>query len=216
MSLVVIRKSDYMIPNEVNIVLSNIWPMLLLFVIVLFSMRIIDVIINKNKLILYRDLYLLSFILYMLLLFELVTTTDFESYSNNFIPFKEIMRYSYTSKLFFKNVLGNVLLFVPFGYFVNKILKNKKMIVAVFITLITSLSIELIQINIGRSFDIDDIILNLLGGIVGYLFYRLLEYIKEIIPNWLKKEWIYNILWILILILGSIIILDYYNVLEVL
>ena len=46
----------------------------------------------------------LMFILYMFLLFELVTSTDFESYSNNFIPFKEIMRYNYTSKLFYKNV----------------------------------------------------------------------------------------------------------------
>ena len=61
----------------------------------------------------------------MFLLFELVTSTDFESYSNNFIPFKEIMRYNLDSKLFFKNVIGNVLLFVPFGYFVNSIINNK-------------------------------------------------------------------------------------------
>lgn len=205
-----------MIPNEVNIVLKDIWPMLLLFVIVLVTTRIIDIIINKKKLVLYKDLYFLSFILYMFLLFELVTSTDFESYSNNFIPFKEIMRYSYTSKLFFKNVLGNVLLFVPFGYFVNKILKNNKMIISIFIALITSSSIELIQMNIGRSFDIDDIILNIIGGIIGYLLYRILDFIKDKLPDFLKKEWLYNILWFIILILGSLIILDYYNILEVL
>ena len=45
----IIRKSDYMIPNEVNIVLKDIWPMLLLFVIVLFTIRIIDIIINFGK-----------------------------------------------------------------------------------------------------------------------------------------------------------------------
>lgn len=205
-----------MIPNEVNIVLREIWPMLLLFIIVIFTMRIVDVIINKKKLVLYKDLYLLSFILYMFLLFELVTSTDFESYSNNFIPLKEIMRYSYTSKLFFKNVLGNVLLFVPFGYFANNILKNKKIIVAMFITLITSSSIEIIQMNIGRSFDIDDIILNLIGGIIGYLIYKLLFVIKDVLPEWLKKEWIYNILWILILVCGSVFLLNYYGILEVL
>ena len=205
-----------MIPNEVNVVLKDIWPMLLLFIIVIISMRIIDIIINKKKLVLYKDLYFLSFVLYMFLLFELVTSTDFESYSNNFIPLKEIMRYSYTSKLFFKNVLGNVLLFVPFGYFVNKILKNKSMIVATFITLITSTSIEIIQMNIGRSFDIDDIILNLIGGLIGYLVYKFLNYIKGVLPECLKKEWIYNILWILILILGSLIILNHYGLLEVL
>ena len=204
-----------MIPNEVNVVLKDIWPMLLLFIIVIFTMRIIDIIINRKKLVLYKDLYFLTFILYMFLLFELVTSTDFESYSNNFIPFKEIMRYSYTSKLFFKNVLGNVLLFIPFGYFSNKIIKNRKIILAIITTIITSSSIEIIQMNIGRSFDIDDIILNLIGGIIGYLLYKLLFNIKENLPEVLKKDWIYNIIWILILVGGSIFLLDYYSIWEV-
>ena len=204
-----------MIPNEVNIVLSDIWPMLLLFIIVLFTMRIVDIIINKKRFILYKDLSMLIFILYMFLLFELVTSTDFESYSNNFIPLKEILRYNYTSKLFYKNVLGNMLLFVPFGYFVNYILKNRKFIIGTFLTLITSLSIELIQMNIGRSFDIDDIILNIIGGIAGYTIYVVLYNIKEKLPKLLRKEWIYNILWILILILGTLFLLNYYGLLEV-
>ena len=204
-----------MIPNEVNIVLNDIWPMLLLFIIVLFTMRIVDIIINKKRFVLYKDLSMLIFILYMFLLFELVTSTDFESYSNNFIPLKEILRYNYTSKLFYKNVLGNMLLFVPFGYFVNYILKKRKFIIGTTLTLITSLSIELIQMNIGRSFDIDDIILNIIGGIVGYTIYVTLFNIKEKLPNILRKEWIYNILWILILILGTLFLLNYYGLLEV-
>lgn len=204
-----------MIPNEVNIVLKEIWPMLLLFVIVLFTMRIVDIIINKKRFVLYKDLSMLIFILYMFLLFELVTSTDFESYSNNFIPLKEIMRYNFTSKLFYKNVLGNMLLFVPFGYFVNYILKNRKFIIGTTLTLITSLSIELIQMNIGRSFDIDDIILNIIGGITGYTIYVILYNIKEKLPNILRKEWVYNILWILILILGILFLLNYYGLLEV-
>ena len=205
-----------MIPNEVDVVLSDIWPMLLLFIIVISTMRILDVIINKKKFVLYKDLFFLMFILYMFLLFELVTSTDFESYSNNFIPFKEIMRYNYTSKLFYKNVLGNVLLFVPFGYFVNKVLKNKQVLIAIFTTLITSLSIEIIQMNIGRSFDIDDIMLNLIGGVIGYLIYKFLDYIKEKLPSYLKKEWIYNILWILILVVSGLFLLNYYGIMEVL
>lgn len=204
-----------MIPNEVNIVLSDIWPMLLLFIIVLFTMRIVDIIINKKRFVLYKDLSMLIFILYMFLLFELVTSTDFESYSNNFVPLKEIMRYNYTSKLFYKNVLGNMLLFVPFGYFVNYILKNRKFIIGTFLTLITSLSIELIQMNIGRSFDIDDIILNIIGGIVGYIIYVILYNIKEKLPKLLRNEWVYNFLWILILILGTLFLLNYYGLLEV-
>jgi len=203
-----------MIPNEVNIVLNEIWPMLLLFIIVLFTIRLVDIILNKKKLVLYKDLYLLSFILYMFLLFELVTSTDFESFSNNFIPFKEIMRYTLTSKLFFKNVIGNVLMFIPFGYFVNNILKNRKFYISIILTFITSLSIEIIQMFIGRSFDIDDIILNIIGGLLGYLLYRILNLIKDVLPNCLKKEWIYNILWLLIIICCSLFLLNYYGVIK--
>ena len=132
-----LERRKFMIPNEVNIVLKDIWPMLLLFIIVLFTIRIFDIIINKKEWIFYKDLIYLIFIIYIFLLFELVTTTDFESYSNNFIPFKEILRYKTTSNLFYKNVLGNVLLFIPFGYFVNNILKNKKLIICIIVTLIT-------------------------------------------------------------------------------
>lgn len=205
-----------MIPSEVNVVLKDIWPMLLLFSIVLFTIRIVDVIINKKDFSLYKDLFFFAFILYMFLLFELVTSTDFESYSNNFIPFKEIMRYNLTSNLFYKNVLGNVLLFVPFGYFVSSILKNKRLFISMLITVITSTSIEVIQMNIGRSFDIDDIILNLSGGIIGYFIYKFIDYIGDKVPLCLKKEWIYNILWIILIICATLFLLDYYNILEVL
>ena len=205
-----------MIPNEVNVVLKDIWPMLLLFVIVVFTLRIIDIITNNKKVPIYKDIRLLIFVLYMLLLFELVTSTDFESYSNNFIPFKEILRYSLTSKLFYKNVLGNVLLFIPFGYFVNTIIKNKKIIISIIITLITSLSIEVIQMKIGRSFDIDDIMLNILGGVIGYYIFKLLNHIEEKLPKVLRKEWIYSLVWIILFILGLLFLLDYYNIWEVL
>ena len=205
-----------MIPNEVNIVLKDIWPMLLLFIIVVFTMRIIDIIINNKKVPVYKDLRMLVFILYMFLLFELVTTTDFESYSNNFIPFKEILRYSFSSPLFYKNVLGNVLLFIPFGYFVNITLKNKRLWVSIIITIITSLSIELIQMNIGRSFDIDDIMLNLVGGLFGYYIYIFLNCINDKLPKILKKEWIYSLLWVIILICGILFLFDYYGLWEVL
>ena len=205
-----------MIPSEVNVVLKDIWPMLLLFSIVLFTIRIFDIIVNKKEFVLYKDLITFTFLLYLFLLFELVTSTDFESYSNNFIPFKEIMRYDFNSGLFFKNVIGNVLLFVPFGYFINALLKSKRFNICFFLTFITSFSIEVIQMNIGRSFDIDDIILNVIGGMVGYLFYRFIYHIGDKVPSFLKKEWIYNILWIILVICGVLFLLDYYNILEVL
>ena len=44
---------------------------------------------------------------------------------------------------------------------------------------IVSLSIELIQSIIGRVFDVDDIILNCLGAVWGYLFYLIVEAIRR-------------------------------------
>ena len=42
-------------------------------------------------------------------------------------------------------------------------------------TLGISVIIELIQLKIGRAFDIDDIILNIVGGILGYFLYRIVD-----------------------------------------
>ena len=204
-----------MIPTKAINLLIELWPMLTLFLIVLITLRLVYLKVNHKKFILYKELLSLSFIIYILLLFELVTSTDFESYSNNFIPFKEMFRYSLTSKLFYRNVIGNILLFVPFGYFVSYYCKLPSVKYNLLITIITSTSIETIQSAIGRSFDIDDIMLNLVGGLLGCLIYKFLDYIKEKLPNCLRKTWIYNVLWILILLFSSLFLLNYYGILEV-
>ena len=188
-----------MIPNEVNIVLKDIWPMLLLFIIVIVTIRVMDIILNKKKFVLYKDLFMLMFILYMFLLFELVTSTDFESYSNNFIPFKEIMRYKFMSKMFIYNVLGNILIFVPFGYFISRYVKPKKILPIIVDALITSVTVETVQLKIGRSFDIDDIILNIAGAIIGYFVYIAFAAIYKHLPKILQKDFIYDVISLIIL-----------------
>ena len=75
-----------MIPTKAINLLIELWPMLALFLIVLITLRLVYLKVNHKKFILYKELLSLSFIIYILLLFELVTSTDFESYSNNFIP----------------------------------------------------------------------------------------------------------------------------------
>ena len=44
---------------------------------------------------------------------------------------------------------------------------------------------------------------------------KFLDYIKEKLPNCLRKTWIYNVLWILILLFSSLFLLNYYGILEV-
>ena len=191
--------------------------MVFLFTIVISIIRITSLIYAKEKIIIYKELKTLVAIIYIFSLFYLVTTTDFESYSNNFIPFKEMTRYHLSSKLFFRNVIGNIIIFMPFGYLVTDMIMEKAhkchFLIPTTITFITSLIIEIIQMNIGRSFDIDDIILNFVGGLLGYLIFVTIHAIFKHIKNENKLNLIKAILicgLILIVILLFYVIGVYY------
>ena len=99
--------------------LAASWPMLTLFVVILAVMRISQIIINKEKITFYKEFYDLLTIIYILLLYQMLLSTENASSGINIIPFKEITRYELGSTLFFYNVIGNIALFVPFGYFMS-------------------------------------------------------------------------------------------------
>ena len=119
----------------------------------------------------------------------------------NFTPFKEMTRYSIGSKAFFYNVIGNIVLFIPFGYFVSDYLKAKKIHHILIPSVLISLTAELIQYKIGRAFDIDDIILNFLGAILGFMCYISMRAIKNHLPKILQNNIFYNILAIIVIII---------------
>lgn len=188
--------------NTIQGVLSLTWPMLVISSVVLISFRLAYLTKTKEKIYIYKELLMFSFILYTLCLFQIVTFQDDVSWSsNNFIPFKEILRYNMGSRLFFKNVIGNMILFLPFGFFTSLYLKEEKAKLPILIILVTSFSIELVQMIIGRVFDIDDIILNLLGGYLGFLLYYFLKKIWDKMPSFLKSDWVLNVVSIVILII---------------
>ena len=174
-----------MIPTKVYKILLDVLPMVILFSIVMILLRVVSSIYAKEKIDIRKDGKNLLYIIYCFCLFVLVTNTDFESYSNNFIPFKEILRYQFNSKLFIRNVIGNMIIFLPFGYLITDMIQTKVNKCNIFITgiisLITSTSIEVIQMFIGRSFDIDDIILNLAGALVGYIIYKISHFILKLV-----------------------------------
>ncbi len=131
-----------------------------------------------------RILYLILFIAYLILLFYLLffsekmgRTIETEQYRYNLTLFREIRRfYSIRNKypkMFFINIVGNVAAFMPFGYLVPR-LKQKK--TNVFFTALfsfeLSLCVELLQLVFKLGcFDVDDLLLNMVGGILGYLIY---------------------------------------------
>ena len=198
------------IRDKIHDAISMTMPMIIVSVVVLILLRIIYLIKNKQKIVLYKDLTYLAFVIYLLSLFQIVTLQDAVSWStNNFIPLKEITRYNIGSDLFIKNVIGNILLFVPFGFFISYILKSKRWFEPFILTLICSCTIEFVQLSIGRVFDVDDILLNLIGGVIGYLIYKLIRYISSKLPNFLKNVYFLDFLSIIIVIaiIGLIILL---------
>lgn len=178
--------------------LDTTWPMLVISVIIATVLRITYLVINGKKFVLYEELLKLFFIVYILCLFQIVTAQDISFGGINIIPFKEIFRYEAGTYLFYKNILGNVLLFLPFGFFVAYFVKVDKPFVMILLSLLVSLSIETTQLAIGRVFDVDDVILNVLGGFLGFTLYK---FFIQIFPERFKRTWVLNIIIILLIII---------------
>lgn len=188
-------------------IIYNIWPMILIITVILVSLRIVYFNQTKQKIILYEELLKYSFIIYVISLFYVVTFQDVSWSTSNFIPFKEMFRYKLFSSLFFKNVIGNMLMFLPFGFFASYFLKLKKSRIIFFLSLIVSITIETTQLIIGRVFDVDDIMLNIIGGLIGYFIYRILHNIKDKLPPLLKNNYFYNI--IIVIFIGAVMLYLY-------
>lgn len=176
-------------------VMEFTWPMIVICLLIVSSLRITDMIKNKKEFILHKELLILFFMIYILCLFQVVTFEDTSLMisGNNFVPFKEIMRYEIGTKLFFKNVLGNLAMFIPYGFFASLCLKLDKKYQSFLLIAFASVSIETTQLLIGRVFDVDDIILNIIGGMIGYFIYRLLDKIGDSLPKVFKSNWFLNI-----------------------
>ncbi len=74
----------------------------------------------------------------------------------------------FTNKIVFLNLIGNLLLYFPFGIILKK--KGTNIIVSILLMIIVIVSMELLQYITKRGiFDYIDIILNLLGSLIGYM-----------------------------------------------
>ena len=206
------KKVMLVIPKAAIDIIVDLWPILFLCIITTICLKVAYSLANHTKLELYKEMINLVFIAYVIMLFSLVTATDFSSFSNNFVPFKEIFRYSFNSKLFYRNVIGNVAIFVPFGYYVNYYCKSKNIIYSLLITLIVSTTIETIQLALGRSFDIDDIILNVIGGIIGYVIYKLMDKLFAKYSDKYRNNLLLNFICVIVIIILALIILNLYGV----
>ncbi len=186
-----------------NTIISS-WPLIVMVVITLSIIRYLYFKNSRQKMHLHKELMNLIFLIYIFLLFSFLSQTDVNSLKGfNLIPFREMLRYDLGSNLFNFNIIGNIIVFVPLGFFIGYYAKTKKIISTVIATFLISLSVEFIQYFIGRTFDVDDIILNVVGSFIGYIFYLVLYGFNKTLPGFLQKDGLYALL--CIIIIGSLL-----------
>lgn len=160
----------------------------LLYIVIIFTLTLFDEIYGRQgfKLISWNK--------------DLLET--YFKYSFNIIPFSTIKLYIngfingiVSSKVFFNNIFGNILAFMPFSIFIPLIFKKVDKYYKLLLIMIPIIVIiELMQfITISGSCDIDDLILNILGitimyfvskikpinGLINKIFYLGVENEKE-------------------------------------
>lgn len=102
--------------------------------------------------------------------------------SVNLIPLKEIGGYLFeanvSANLALTNVLGNIVIFVPLGLLLQLLRPKQPKLRTVGIVFLISVAVESAQFILGLgSTDVDDVILNTLGGILGVFIYALLLFV---------------------------------------
>ena len=103
-----------------------------------------------------------------------------DEYRYNLVLFKEINRfYTYGWQITIMNLAGNVAFFMPFGFLLPSMSREKIVNNFVSVTLLTmvfSMLIETAQLvlKVG-AFDVDDIFLNTVGGLLGYIVLKIMK-----------------------------------------
>ena len=122
-------------------------------------------------------------LVYFLFFAEMLDRTGIErSYRYNLIPFREIRRFIVYADLLgpmavISNLFGNIVIFMPFGFLVPILGRKKRNFwFTSLLSFALSLAVECIQLVTRTGcFDVDDIFLNTIGGMLGYLVYALVQ-----------------------------------------
>lgn len=173
----------------------------ILFTIIWVIFRIRFYIKNKpiNKL---REIFINLFFIYFLILVNLTIfkygelMIDFDTrFYINYIPFLETINMFNNDfvniHLALYNVLGNILLFIPLGFCIPLFFyKKNKLTKVILYGFTTSLTIELLQLFTPYNFtDIDDIIFNTFGAVLGFIIFNIIYIIfkNTILGDFIKN-----------------------------
>ena len=146
------------------------------------------------------------FLFYAYLLIETVFFARDAKRSVNLVPFDMI-----TDKGLTLNVWGNILMFIPLGLYAANFLKKFNFWKALWVVICASLGIEVLQYIFKRGVsDIDDLLLNTIGGLNGIFIYLIFKTMFK------SKERVHSAISVLSLVIGIpvfllVAILLFYN-----
>lgn len=136
--------------------------------------------ISKKSIIIFAWIlfYIYILLLSYFLFFSERYGRDLITQEYNLQLFKEIKRFfKYREQIglegFIVNILGNVLAFMPFGFLLPLLNRlHRRFYVIFLLSLLFSLVVEIAQLLLSVGvFDVDDMFMNTLGGVLGYLVF---------------------------------------------
>lgn len=144
---------------------------------------------NKKR---FRVLGKLCFVLYIAFLLYFLIFSDWygrtgirSEYHYNLVLFQEIRRFwehrEQLGWVSYANLFGNVLIFVPFGFFMPMASRYRSFFLTLFYSFGLSFLVEAFQLvtRVG-SFDVDDMLLNTIGGAIGFIVFGICNMIRRL------------------------------------
>ena len=170
--------------NSIFNYLLNMFPYIIIVIPIFLIIRVIYLFKSKKKVDLNHEIILMIFILFLVGLFSQAFIPDDGIHRTNFIPFKIL--YDTYDQVFNKNninyliisFLGNIIMFIPIGLLMKSLwhISDKKAIIFGFSI---SLFIEIVQLFLNRTSDIDDLLLNTIGVVLGIILYNYYQKYKK-------------------------------------
>lgn len=189
--------------NIINYILAMSSVMFLTIPIFIIGRIIIYQFYLKTKVNWHHEILLLLLFMFIVGLLSIALTGNFNIKNFgvdriNLIPFKILVEtyqevfINNNINYFIINFLGNIIMFIPIGLIIPILYKTNNLIV-ILSGFCSSLFIEISQLFLIRGTDIDDLIFNTLGVILGLVIFKILS--KKFKINFDKYKLIKNESW---------------------
>lgn len=136
-----------------------------------------------------KSMFLIYFVSVLWLTFGFTHGMNFGFYMNlePFVESIKMLQINIQNGLY--QIVGNLIMLLPLGLFLPLLYKScRKVYITTLIGFVFSFFIEISQGILGRTADIDDLIFNTVGVVIGYFTYKILsEIIKKIGNDMLEK-----------------------------